>query len=184
MRFRASVLDSLAAELETAGARALVQSRARRWSRSLLQNLQAARHRPRGLPARHRADRRGAGRVGAAQAEDAVRKDLALEAVADAEGIEVTDEMVEAWVREQSAEGDEDPDEAVERLLGDPATTTALRADLAAQKALDIVVEHAKPITPEQAEAKDKLWTPEQESDAPGEKPTPIWTPAGAGGST
>ena len=38
--------------------------------------------------------------------------------------------------------------------------------------------------TPEQADAKGKLWTPGQESDAPGEKPSPIWTPAGAGGST
>ena len=36
------------------------------------------------------------------QAEDLVRKDLALEAVVAAEGIEVTDEMVEAWVREQA----------------------------------------------------------------------------------
>ena len=41
-----------------------------------------------------------------------------------------------------------------------------------------------QPITPEQAEAKGKLWTPGQESDTPGEKPSPIWTPAGAGGST
>ena len=37
-----------------------------------------------------------------AQAEDAVRKDFALEAVADAEAIEVSDEMVEEWIREQS----------------------------------------------------------------------------------
>jgi len=115
-----------------------------------------------------------------AHALDLVRKDLALEAVVAAENIEVTDEMVEEWVREQAADGDEDAESAVERLLGDPATTTALRQDLAAQKALDIVVENAKPISPEQAEAKGKLWTPGQESDASGERQTPIWTPAGA----
>jgi trigger factor len=118
------------------------------------------------------------------RAEDSVKKDLALEAVVAAEGIEVTDEMIEAWIREQAAEGEEEPEEAVARLMGDQATMTALRQDLAAQKALDVVVEHAKPITPEQAEAKGKLWTPGQESGGPGEKPSPIWTPAGAGGPT
>ena len=41
---------------------------------------------------------------------------------------------------------------------------TALRTDLGMQKALDIVVENAKEITPEQADAKEKLWTPEKES--------------------
>ncbi len=39
------------------------------------------------------------------------------------------------------------------------------------------MVENAKPISPEQAEAKGKLWTPGQESDASGERQTPIWTP-------
>ena len=52
------------------------------------------------------------------QAEDLVRKDLALEAVVAAEGIEVSDEMIEAWVREQAAEAGEDVDASVERLLG------------------------------------------------------------------
>jgi trigger factor len=184
MRFRASVLDSLADQLETEVPDALVRNRVADLVRSLLQNLQA-----RGVAVEDYL--RVTGQTGEElaasvrpRAEDSVRKDLALEAVVAAEGIEVSDEMIEAWVREQAAEGDEDAESAVERLLGDPATTTALRQDLAAQKALDIVVEHAKPITPEQAEAKGKLWTPGQESDAPGEKPSPIWTPAGAGGST
>jgi len=111
------------------------------------------------------------------QAEDLVRKDLALEAVVVAEGIHVTDEMVEGWVREQAAEAEEDPDESVERLMADPATLTALRQDLAAQRALDVVVEHAKPITAEQADAKQKLWTPEKETAQSGAKSSQIWTP-------
>jgi trigger factor len=184
MRFRASVLQSLADQLQTEVPEALVRNRVADLVRSLLQNLAA-----RGVAVEDYL--RVTGQTGEQlaesvrpRAEDSVRKDLALEAVVAAEGIEVTDAMIEAWVREQAAEGDEDADSAVARLLGDPATTTALRQDLAAQKALDIAVEHAKPISPEQAEAKGKLWTPGQESGAPGEKPSPIWTPAGAGRPT
>ena len=184
MRYRASVLQSLADQLSTEVPDALVRNRVADLVRSLLQNLAA-----RGVAVEDylRVTGQTAEDLAKAvrpRAEDSVRKDLALEAVVAAEGITVADDMIEEWVREQAAEGEEDADAAVERLLGDPATRTALRQDLAAQKALDVVVEHAKPITPEQAEAKGKLWTPGQESDAPGEKPSPIWTPAGAGGST
>ena len=180
MRYRASVLDSLAEQLETDVPDALIRNRVADLVRSLLQNLAA-----RGVAVEDylRVTGQSGEELAASvrpRAEDSVRKDLALEAVVAAEGVEVTDEMIEEWVREQAAEGDEDAESAVERLLGDPATTTALRQDLAAQKALDIVVENAKPISPEQAEAKGKLWTPGQESDASGEKQTPIWTPAGA----
>src|SRR5690242_2118869 len=111
------------------------------------------------------------------QAEDLVRKDLALEAVVAAEGIEVTDEMVAAWVREQAEEADEDIEDSLERLMGDQASLTALRQDLAAQKALDVVVENARPITAEQADAKEKLWTPEKETAQSGAKSSEIWTP-------
>jgi trigger factor len=184
MRFRASVLESLGDQLKTEVPDALVRNRVADLVRSLLQNLAA-----RGVAVEDYL--RVTGQTGEElansvrpRAEDSVKKDLALEAVVAAEGIEVSDEMIEEWVREQAAEGDEDADSAVDRLLGDPATKTALRQDLAAQRALDIVVEHAKPITPEQAEAKGKLWTPGQESEAAGEKPSPIWTPAGAGRPT
>ena len=84
--------------------------------------------------------------------------------MADAEGIEVTDEMLEEWVREQAESHEEAEEDAVERLLEDPATRTGLRIDLRMQKALDIVADNAKEITPDQAAARDKLWTPEQES--------------------
>jgi trigger factor len=114
------------------------------------------------------------------QAEDAVAKDLALEAVADAENIEISDEMIEAFIREQSTQGGENPDEMVERLMADPVTLTSLRIDLRLQKALDIVVENAKEISPEQAEAREKLWTPEQESEGAAANPPKIWTPGSA----
>ena len=111
------------------------------------------------------------------QAEESVARDLALEAVADAENVEVADEQVEAWIREQAESAEEDADSAVERLMGDAATLTALRIDLRLQKALDIAVDNAKEISPEQAEARAQLWTPEKESDDASGKPSAIWTP-------
>jgi trigger factor len=176
-RFRSSVLDSLGAELQTPVPDALVQSRLQSMTRSLSQTLQE-----RGIPLADYlrvtgmtseelvADMR-------TQALDLVRKDLALEAVVAAENIEVTDPMVAEWVREQAAESDEDVEQAVERLMADPATLTALRQDLAAQKALDVVTENAKPITAEQADAKQKLWTPEKETAQSAAKSSEIWTP-------
>jgi len=176
-RFRSSVLDALGQELKTPVPDALVTSRLSSMTRSFSQTLQA-----RGValedylrvtgmtPEQLVEDMR-------AQALDLVRKDLALEAVVAAENIEVTDEMVEEWVREQAAEADEDVEAAVERLTGDPAALTALRLDLAAQKALDIVTENAKPITAEQADAKQKLWTPEKETAQESAKSSAIWTP-------
>ncbi len=179
-QFRSSVLDSLAGELSTPPPQQMVQSRARQMVRGLVSDLQQ-----RGIDLEDYL--RVTGQDGeqllgmiTAQADDAVRKDLALEAVADAEAIEVSDEMVEEWVREQSSEGEESPDEAVERLTADPAVLTALRTDLRMQKALDIVVSEATEITPETASARDKLWTPEKDSPSSGEKPTEIWTPGSA----
>jgi len=176
-RFRSSVLDALGAELKTPVPEALVTSRLSSMTRSFGQTL-AARGialddylRVTGMTSDQLVEDMRA------QAQDAVRKDLALEAVVAAEGIDVTDEMVESWVREQADEADEDAAGAVERLMGDPASLTALRQDLAAQKALDVVAESAKPITAEQADAKQKLWTPEKETAQSAAKSSPIWTP-------
>jgi trigger factor len=176
-RFRSSVLDALGMELSTPVPDALVQSRLQSMTRSFSQTLQAQGVsledylRVTGMtPEQLVEDMRG-------QALDLVRKDLALEAVVAAEGIEVTDDMVAEWVREQAAEAGEDVGQAVERLTGDPAAQTALRLDLAAQKALDIVTENAKPITAEQADARQKLWTPEKETAQESAKSSAIWTP-------
>jgi hypothetical protein len=88
--------------------------------------------------------------------------------------------MVESFIREQATQGGDDPDETVSRLMADPATLTALRIDLRLQKALDIAADNAKEISPEQAEAREKLWTPEKESEAAAAKPSTIWTPGSA----
>ena len=43
------------------------------------------------------------------------------------------------------------------------------------RKAVDLLVESAKPIAVEQAAAREKLWTPEKEKDEGGS--AQIWTP-------
>jgi trigger factor len=175
--FRSSVLAALGRELSTPVPEALVQSRVADMTRGLIGELRA-----RGIQMEDylRLSGQSAEQLVETvrpQAEDAVRKDLALEAVVHAEGIQVTDPMVEAWVREQAEETGDDVEAAVERLTGDPAVLTALRTDLAMQKALDIVVDNAKELSPEQADAKEKLWTPGKESAESGANPSPIWTP-------
>ena len=49
-----------------------------------------------------------------------------------------------------------------------------LREDIAMRKAVDVLVEHAKPIPAAQAEARDELWTPDKEPSEPAGK---LWTP-------
>jgi trigger factor len=175
--FRSAVLDELADQLSTPVPEPMVRDRLADMTRSMINEL-----RSRGIEMDDylRISGQTPEQLMEAmepQAENSVRKDLAVEAVANAESIDVTDEMVEGWVREQAEEGSENADAAVARLTGDPALLTALRTDLRLQKALDIAVENAVPISPEKAEAREKLWTPEKESAAAGAKPSTIWTP-------
>ena len=50
----------------------------------------------------------------------------------------------------------------------------ALREDLRLRRALDLLAAEVKPIAPELAEARDKLWTPDKENTEPEKK---LWTP-------
>jgi trigger factor len=178
--FRSTVLDDLAKQLTTELPEPLVRSRMADMTRSMIDSLAS-----RGMEMSDylRLTGQTAEQIVESlrpQAEDSVAKDLALEAVADAEKLEITDAMIESFIREQATQGGEDPDEMVGRLMDDPATLTALRIDLRMQKALDIAVDNAKEISPEQAEAREKLWTPEKDSEAAAAKPTKIWTPGSA----
>jgi trigger factor len=107
-------------------------------------------------------------------AEMAVRRELVVEAVAEAEGIEVTDDEVEAQVRTDAETTGRDPDALLEEVRAGGAFES-LRADLRLRKAVDLLVESAVPISIEQAKARQKLWTPtskEPEVEAP-----KLWTP-------
>jgi trigger factor len=114
-------------------------------------------------------------------AERALRRESVLAAIVDEEQIEVSDEDVLDALRQAAAPepGEREPTEkALKRSLKrarSQGAEEALRDDIAMRKAVDLVVEHAKPIPVEQAKARDKLWTPDKER---GEAATgEIWTP-------
>ena len=108
-------------------------------------------------------------------AELALKREAVLSAIVAAEGIEVSDEEVTAALRE--AAGPDATDRQVKRALKrarSQGADEALREDIAMRKAVDLLVEHARPIPAEQAEARERLWTPEKERE-PGA--AQIWTP-------
>ena len=116
-------------------------------------------------------------------AERSLRRESVLAAVVEAEGIEVTDDELLDALRQASVQpGQPEPSEkALRRSLKkarDRGADEALREDIAMRKAVDLIVEHAKPIPLEQAKAREDLWTPEKE--AKGEAPRKLWTPGSA----
>jgi trigger factor len=109
-------------------------------------------------------------------AVEGLRRELALEALADRDLLTVSDELLESRLRvDAAAEGIEDVDTIVQEVLASPAKEDA-REDLRFQLALDRAVELATPISPELAEAREQLWTPEKEGDGGEAKPA-LWTP-------
>ncbi|MDQ4048456.1 MAG: trigger factor [Actinomycetota bacterium] len=117
-------------------------------------------------------------------AERSLRRESVLAAVVEAEGIEVTDDELMDALKQASTQPDK-PQPSEKALLRslkkakERGADDALREDIAMRKAVDLIVEHAKPIAPEQAKAREDLWTPEKE--AKGEGAGKLWTP-GSGG--
>ena len=108
-------------------------------------------------------------------AERALKREAALEAVAEAEGIEPTEEeMLEALQIPPGHEdhGHPEPAEALEELKKS-GRDKLLVEDLRMRKALDLIAEAAKPIPLEQAQAREDIWTPEKEREEKGG----LWTP-------
>ncbi|MBA2630464.1 MAG: trigger factor, partial [Thermoleophilaceae bacterium] len=109
-------------------------------------------------------------------AEQALKREAVLAAIVSAEGIEVSDAEVDEAMR--AAAGPQASEKQVKRAIKrarSQGADEALRDDIAMRKAVDLIVEHAKPIAVAAAEARDKLWTPDKEKD---EGPGKIWTPS------
>jgi trigger factor len=109
-------------------------------------------------------------------AEQALKREAVLAEVVRAEGIEVTDEEIQQALRE--AAGPDASDKQLKRALKrarKQGAEEALREDIAMRKAVDLLVETAKPIPAEQAAAREKLWTPDKERAAEGAGE--LWTP-------
>jgi trigger factor len=99
-------------------------------------------------------------------------REAVVTAIADAEQIEVSDEeLVEALAH--SAEHERTTPEKLLARLRDNGRDAMVVEDLRARKAIELVAESAVPISLEQAEARDQIWTPEKERKEAGE----LWTP-------
>ncbi len=105
-------------------------------------------------------------------AERTLRREATLAAIADAEGIEVSEaEMLEALGPGEQAEG---PEALLARLKAN-GRDALLREELRFRKAAELVADAATPIPQEQAAAREKLWTPEKERED--EPEGSLWTP-------
>jgi len=108
------------------------------------------------------------------EAAVSVARELALEALAAKADIDVSDEDVKAYIRDEvAASGEEDAEGVIEDVWAH-GQQESIREDLRLRAALDRLVADVKPIAPELAEARDKLWTPDKEKP---EGETKLWTP-------
>jgi trigger factor len=169
-QFRRAVADRLAQAANVNATGPLVESRANELLRGLARSLeqrgidagaylQLTGQTPQQLQQRMRAE-----------ASRAVGQELVLETVADELGLDVPDEEVRETLERQG----EEP-EAVEWALSTPETLERIKEDLRLRKALDRVAGEVQRIEPELAEAREKLWTPEQQEAQKSEQK--IWTP-------
>src|SRR5918994_272940 len=172
--FRGAAVDALVDRSGVEVSDALVESRAGNLIRAFLNQLE---RRGISLETYLAVSGETAEQIQQRMLEDARRslgRELVLEAVAERLGIEVSDEELGAFLREQAELADEeDPDEVVEQVWHSGRHET-LRTDLRLRAALDRVASEVKRISPELASAREKLWTPGQEKPEGASK---LWTP-------
>jgi trigger factor len=113
--------------------------------------------------------------AGREDASQGLRREAVLAAIVEAEGIDPTDEEVLEAVEKAAPSQGTSSKKLLERLKS-AGRLDELKADLAQRRAMDLIAESAKPISVEQAQARDKLWTPEKgdETEAGGGR---LWTP-------
>jgi trigger factor len=171
--FRANAVDALVAASKVAPAGPLVESRTRELLTGFIRSLERRGIAPETylqLTGRSAEELTSSMQLEAALS---VARELALEAVADKLGIEISDDEVKALIREQAEAAGEDPDQVIEDLW-QHGRQEDLREDLRLRAALDRVAAEVKPIPLEQAQARDAIWTPDKESP---EQETKLWTP-------
>jgi trigger factor len=108
-------------------------------------------------------------------AEKGLRREAVLAAVAEAESIEVSEqELLEALQPPAGEKGK--PEKLLKRLRAD-GREQLLVDDLRMRKAADLIIDSAKPIELDRAEARERIWTPEERSASGGGDPAELWTP-------
>lgn len=108
-------------------------------------------------------------------AERELKREAVLSAIADVEGIDVTEEeMLEAL--EHTAEHERTTPEKLLERLRKAGRDSLVREDLRIRKTIDLLAESAEPIPLAQAEARERLWTPDKERQ-PEKEGAGLWTP-------
>jgi trigger factor len=174
--FRAAAVDVLVKESRIEPAGPLVETRTRELLNGFVRSLARRGVTPEAYFAATGASETALIAQLHAEATLSVARELALEALAERAGVVVSDDDVKEMIREQAAAADEDGTDAVELIeeIWAHGQQEALREDLRLRAALDRLVADVKPISVEQAEARDKLWTPDKEKPA---TETKLWTP-------
>jgi trigger factor len=178
-QFRSEVVDALVKASKVDASGPLVESRTRELLRALARQVEA-----RGIPLDTYLAMTGqqpeelVARLGD-EAARSVARELVLDAVADQLGIQVSDEEIEALVREQGEAAGDDVDETLLRLR-ESGRFEALRDDLRLRNALDRVAGEVKRIPRELADAREAIWTPDKETPKSDAK---LWTPGSEGAS-
>jgi trigger factor len=172
--FRAAAVDAAAAEARIDLPKELVHARAHEMWERLERSLNA-----RGVNPQTYVQMQGKSREELVtdmegEAERALRREATLAAVAEAEGIEVTDEELLAALG--PGEGDEDPNRLLDQLRSS-GRDSLLKQEVRLRKAADVIADSAKAIPAEQAAAREQLWTPEKEKSEGEGAETGLWTP-------
>jgi trigger factor len=105
-------------------------------------------------------------------AEAALKREAVLAAVVAAEQIEPSDDELKEALEPTAARAGEQVDKLFEELAK-ADRLERIREEVANRQALEMLVKSAKPITVEQAKAREELWTPDKERGESGQ----IWTP-------
>ena len=112
------------------------------------------------------------------EAAAALKREAVLTAIVDAEHIEPTDDDVREAL-EPTAERQGTTVEKLFDQLQSGGRLDRVRSEVATRQAIDLLVAEAKPISVEQAKARDKLWTPGKgdPADPAAQSSGQLWTP-------
>jgi trigger factor len=108
------------------------------------------------------------------EAGQSLKREAVIAAIVEAEPIEPTDEQVLEALEPTAERQKKTPQELFDQLVS-TGRIDRMRRELANRQAVELIVSEAKPISVEQAKARDKIWTPDKDDDAA--RPGKIWTP-------
>jgi trigger factor len=171
--FRATAVDELVRASEVQPATALVTSRASDLLTGFVRSLERRGMSVEAYLAATGGNAQDLQRQMILEAAVSIARELALEALAERAGIEVSDDEVRAYLREEAESAGEDADALIEDVWAH-GQHESIREDLRLRAALDRLAADVKPIAPDLADAREKLWTPDKEKT---EGDTKLWTP-------